>query len=114
MPMSLNKAGIEEKFKASCSRFVPDSVEGKIDLKEFKLAEGYGVYASFTDASLVGKPIQAGDYKVMTTGLLILNEKIMAIATVFTNDANGPEQKLLLKTVSSMKLDHAKSDQAKR
>ena len=107
-PKPIDKAKIENDLTAACGRFVSGSVEQKINLKDLGLSEGYGLCATLTDASLVGKPPMPKNYKVMTIGLIQFSEDIMAVVSVFTDDEHGTEQKQLLSMVSGLKVERAK------
>src|SRR6266481_2565497 len=63
-----NKEIIRKEVLRICEEFVSESVEKKKNLKDFSLAKGYGAYCLFTDASLVGKNVKPGEYKIMGSG----------------------------------------------
>lgn len=56
---------------------------------DFEFPSGIGVYASFEDPSLVGKPAHTGDYKVATPVALLLHGKLVLHATIFTDETSG-------------------------
>jgi hypothetical protein len=103
-PQAVDRAEIDRNFTAVCERFVAQSVEGKAVLKPYKLQEGYGVYAVFTDRSLVGKPVVADDYKVMAPGILQPNASCQMVVTLFADDASGPEFAAMHKLVEGLRL----------
>jgi hypothetical protein len=107
-PKPIDTVKIDHDLTATCSRFVTGSVEQKITLIPLRLAQGYGVYATFTDAALVGQPAKRGDYKVMSSGLIQFTADVLAVISVFSDDSAGAEQKQLLSTVSGMKVVAAK------
>jgi hypothetical protein len=71
---------------------------------EFKLANGYGVYASFEDPDLVGKPPQKGNYKFATPVCAAVGESFTLFATILTDSTNSPDFKDALQIVQSAKL----------
>lgn len=99
-----DKAVIRAAVLRICEQFVSQSVEKKADLKDFSLEKGFGAYCVFTDASLVGKEVKAGSYKVMGSGQIQPNEDILGVVSLFADDATGPEFKVMLKIINSLKV----------
>ncbi len=101
----------KEKAKAALSQiadqFSAGSVEKKAVLKDFSLKAGVGMYCSFTDAGLVGKPPSQGNYKTMSPGVIYLSNDVALAVTILTDDLSGPEFKQLLGTVQSIELKPA-------
>jgi hypothetical protein len=85
-------------------RFVAASVEKKVTLQPYKLRQGYGAYSVFTDASLVDQPPKPDDFKVIAPGLLQPTEKILIVATLFTDDPAGAEFAALRKMTESVRI----------
>lgn len=84
-------------------QFVAGSVEGKADLREFKIGLAAGYSVTFTDASLVGQPAIKEDYKAMTSYFVYLGDRVLLSATIFSDDVKGPayaEAVRLLKSVT--------------
>jgi hypothetical protein len=106
---AMDKDKLREQLSAMCHRFVAGSVERKVEIREYSLSAGYGVYSTFTDASLVGKPPQEGNYKVMNPGILQLSEDVIATVTVLSDDAAGAEQKEMIKMVSALRVKSKKA-----
>ncbi|MET0262750.1 MAG: hypothetical protein ABW223_07615 [Rariglobus sp.] len=98
---------IDADFIQTCRPFVAASVEKKADLRRYQLKQGYGVYAIFTDAALVEQPAKPNDYKVMAPGLIQLTDSIQALATLFADDANGPEMAAMRAFVESLRITPA-------
>src|SRR5690242_6742838 len=48
----VDKQKIKEQLSMACQRYISGSVEQKMNIKEYSLSAGYGVYATFTDADL--------------------------------------------------------------
>lgn len=103
------EADLDRNFTELCKRYVPQSVERKTVLTRYKLAQGYGVYALFTDATLVGLPPKRGDYKVMAPGFIKLTDSVQLIVTLYADDAAGPEMTALRSAVESLRLTPPKS-----
>jgi hypothetical protein len=99
-----SKDAVRQEVLRITKAFVADSVEKKQDLKDFTLESGYGTYCLFTDASLVGKKAEPGDYKVMGSGRIQLDKDVGAVVSMFADDANGGEMKAMLKILNSLKL----------
>jgi hypothetical protein len=103
-PRPIDKAAIERQIRAYCEGFVATSVEKKTNLKELPLSPAYGLCATFTDAKLVGQPLKAGNFKVMTHAMIQFTEEVSANVMVLTDDVHGAEQQQLMQMVSCMKL----------
>lgn len=58
------------------------------DIRELAVSGGFGLYASFEDPSLMGKPPEKGNYKVATPVDILLENGFILHSTVFT-DAPG-------------------------
>jgi hypothetical protein len=82
--------------------FVDVSVEKKAVVKNFSLKSGFGMYCSFTNAELVGKPSSMN--KTVSPGVLYLSKDIGIIATIFSDDLSGPEFQGLLGMVQSIEV----------
>lgn len=79
----------------STDTLVEVSVEKKADIKPLKLGKGFGVAATFTDASLVGKPVKQGNAKTITSGYLAPVPKVLGVVSIFADDADGPDAALM-------------------
>ncbi len=100
---------LKELVAQSTEQFVPGSVEGKADLKEFKIGGATGFCATFTDSNLVGKPSVKDDYKAMTSCFVYLGGQVMLTATVFTDDLNSPAYAEGLRLLRSIALQQPKN-----
>jgi len=103
-PKPIDRAKIDAQLTAFSQRFVDLSVEKKVVLKPYKLRQGYGVYTLFTDASLVGKPAKANDYKVAVSGMIQLNESTQILVTQATDDPSGANFAALQKVVEALRI----------
>jgi hypothetical protein len=61
------------------------------EIKEFKTKGGRGVYASFEDPSLVGKPSKPGDFRFATLASVLLPGPVVVQATLFTDAADSAD-----------------------
>jgi hypothetical protein len=85
-------------------QFVAGSVEGQANIKELKFGGVSGLCATFTDASLVGKPRVKEDYKAMTSCFAYLGEHVMVTATIFTDDLEGKAYSEAMRILKSLSL----------
>ncbi len=99
-----NEVVIQKDVLRNCEEFVEQSVEKKKNLKKFSLDKGYGVYCVFTDASLVAKKPEPGDYKVMGSGEVQPGNDILGVVSLFADDAQSEEFKAMIKIINSLKL----------
>jgi hypothetical protein len=103
-----DRESIRKDVLRASEQFVADSVEKKQNLKDYSLKQGYGAYCLFTDASLVGKPSQKGDYKVMGSGIVQLSDEVLGVVSIFADEVDGKEFKAMLAAINSFKLKNAK------
>jgi hypothetical protein len=83
------------------------SVEGKADMQEIKLARGVGFRCTFTDASLVGKPVQIGNAKVISTAFIAPQQDALGSITIFADtaeDADFESANRALETIELLRL----------
>lgn len=99
-----DKGRTRDEFMQLALNFSPGSVEKKAVPKEFSLKSGFGLYCSFTDASLVGKSPARGNYKTVSPGLIYLTKDLVLAVTIFTDDLSGPEFKQLVDIIQSTQL----------
>jgi hypothetical protein len=99
-----NKEIIHKEVLLSTEQFVSESVEKKQNLKDFSLGTGFGSYCLFTDASLVGKKVKPGDYKVMGSGQVQPTDNVIGVVSLFADEADGVEMKAMLKIINSLKV----------
>lgn len=99
-----DKQTIQKDVLRACEPFVEQSVEKKKNLREFALAKGYGAYCIFTDASLVGKKPEPGDYKVMGSGIVQPGNEVLGVVSLFAENAESEEFKTMIKIIDSLRL----------
>ena len=92
------KAAFREKVRPD----VEGSVEKEVKAQAVKLRHGFGWSAVFTDASLVGQPIQPNNPKIERLTLLCLDPTAMVSVTMQYDDPNGPEPAAMLKLMASI------------
>jgi hypothetical protein len=71
------KARLKLRVEADGHGMAEESVERKAIGREFSLRSGYGFYCNFTDANLRGKPMEKGNYKVMSVGRIRLTPEVL-------------------------------------
>ena len=99
-----DKAVIRAAVLRICEQFVSQSVEIKAALEDFSLEKGLGAYCVFTDASLVGKEVKPGDYKVMGSGQIQPNEDMLGVVSLFADDGAGKEFEAMVNIINSLKV----------
>jgi hypothetical protein len=80
-----DKASLKAFFLRAVSPMLP-SPDFVPEMTEFQVDDGIGIYASFVDPSLVGKPVEKGNFKVATSVDFLLSNGFTVHATVFTDD----------------------------
>jgi len=95
---------LEEWLKERSAPFAAQSVEKSTTLRRLEIPNGFGVYCAFTDASLAGKPHQRDAYKVIALAAIRWGDDLIADATIFCEDQNAPEFRVMLKALSSVKV----------
>ncbi|MFN7141150.1 MAG: hypothetical protein ACK4UN_17615 [Limisphaerales bacterium] len=99
-----DKAAVHKEVLRTTKQFVSASVEKKQTLKDFSLGTGFGSYCLFTDASLVGKEPEPGNYKVMAGGQVQPGDDLIGVVSLLADDADGLEMKAMLKIINSLKV----------
>jgi hypothetical protein len=107
-PEPLSKEKVQADVLGACDQFVAESVEKAKVLREFDVPGAYGVYCVFTDASMVGKPVQRDAYKAVALGEVHLTDDVTMSASLLFDDEKGPEFKAMLAAVSSASVSKAK------
>lgn len=104
-PTPLPDDKIIEGFEKGLSGLLANAVETEVKLQKIPVAGGFGVYAVFTDASLVDKPAKPDNFKIMVPVMIKLSNTILVTATVFSDEKDGKEMKELIKMLETLKLD---------
>jgi hypothetical protein len=99
------KADVDGKVVAEGGGFLAMSVEKKAVLRKYTMAgDAYGAYCVFTDASLVGKPPEKDNFKVVTVGIIWFNDAVGVSVSQVCDDEKGPEFATMLATTNSATL----------
>jgi hypothetical protein len=61
-----------------------------VALTQFKTPAGEGVFITYEDPTLVGKPVTKGEYRMATVVCSYLRPEFVTYATLLTNAASGP------------------------
>lgn len=80
---------LKEMVAEASQQFVAGSVEGKVNLKDFKIGGASGFTVTFTDATLVGQPAVKDNFKMLTSCHVYLGNEVLLTATILTDDVNG-------------------------
>jgi hypothetical protein len=103
--MSDLKADVDEKVLSEAGAFVDMSVEKKKTLRKFAMTgDFYGSYCVFTDASLVGKPPEKDNFKVISAGIIWFNDDVSGATSILCDDEKGPEFAAMVAMASSATL----------
>ena len=99
-----NLATLKLFHRKGCTPFVR-ALDTDVPQTEVKLpGGGVGVFASFEDPSLVGKPPQRENYKWTTSFSFLLGDDALVQATIFSDDTTTSEFKEALAIIRSMAL----------
>ena len=84
---------------------MPMSVEKKAVLRKYSMTgDAYGAYCVITDASLVGKPPEKDNFKVVTVGIIWFNDAVGVSVSQVCDDEKGPEFATMLAMTNSATL----------
>ena len=96
---------VKDVLEAGTQEFLAGSVEKTFDPKPLAISGGSGWFVQLTDASLVGKPPQPGNFKVMRSAMATLGDGVMLIATITFDDPSRPEVSEAMSLLSSVRLE---------
>jgi len=91
-------------------QFLDRSVEKVFDPKPLTLSRGSGWVVELTDASLLGKPAEPGNYKITRSALALLDDQVMLIATILFDDPSLPEVGTAMSLLSSLRFERGTTD----
>jgi len=97
-------ATLQEFHRKMCARYLP-TPDAPVRSQALKLTAGQGVYASFEDPSLVGKPASKGDYKVATVAGLYLGQDVLIYATILCDEVGESAFSQALAILQSVKVN---------
>ncbi|MCL2872555.1 MAG: hypothetical protein FWF41_06225 [Betaproteobacteria bacterium] len=97
-------AQMKKKMQKAGENLLGMAVEKQIAMKDLEIKNGFGVYYTITDASLVGKPPKPNDYKTMSSFALYYgDDDTSAFVNILADDANSPAFQRTLKALAGMK-----------
>jgi hypothetical protein len=103
----LDEAGLKKILLDAVRPQLATMVEKTFSPQALAMHQGCGWFVQLTDASLVGKPPVRGNYKIMRSAMLALDEHALVIATMLFDDPDGPEAPAMLALVQSMRFRRA-------
>ena len=91
---------LKKLMKASTGLYLAGSVEQKLELWPLTTKNGRGVYATFTDASLLDKKeLPPGQFRIVASGILLVGKQAAAF-TLLTNRLEGKEYEAAMQILS--------------
>jgi hypothetical protein len=102
----------QERLRSLMGPAIASSVEKRIKPIALKLAQGTGWYGEVTDASLVGKPIEKGNFKVMRQADIAFDATTFAVATMQFDAPAGSEPTEMLAMIESLRFIPASASKA--
>jgi hypothetical protein len=90
--------GVEGLLKLTVQKFQTGSVEQKCNLQKLKI--GNAVYATFTDASLVGKKSSPGNWRMITSGIIQGKDGLLNF-TLFSHSSDSKQFKQMIEMLNS-------------
>lgn len=96
------KARLKLRVEAEGQGLAEQSVERKAFGREFTVASGYGFYCNFTDPDLRGKPMEKGNYKVMSVGKIRLSAEVLIDVHIMGEGFSEESYQQLLGAVEGM------------
>ena len=96
------KARLKLRVEADGQGMAEESVERKAFAREFTLATGYGFFCNFTDPNLRGKPMEKGNYKVMSAGKIRLSPEVLVDVHIMGEGFSDESYQQLLGAVEGM------------
>ncbi|HSB21092.1 MAG TPA: hypothetical protein VLD85_13870 [Anaeromyxobacteraceae bacterium] len=110
-PMRADEA--RTRLEVAVRTFVATSVEKVFDPRPLSLFRGSGWVVQLTDASLVGKPPEPGNFKVMRNALAVLDDHLMMVATVQFDDPSRPEVGEAMALLSTLRVERSNAPPAR-
>ena len=78
-------ASLRKIFPTICRPYLP-SPDFPVRPTDLQLTQGIGIYATFVDPALAGKPAGPGDYKTATSACVFLGGDVLVHATLLCDD----------------------------
>lgn len=104
-PMMVSDQQLITGFEEEIRGMLDIAVEKEVKLKELPIKGGFGVYSTITDRSLVGKPSEPDNFKVLISVMIKMSNTLLVTVSIYTDDKDNKEVESLLKMLKEMKLD---------
>ncbi len=102
---AIDATALRELLRDSVKKFIIGSVEREFRPVALSPRQGQGWYVQLSDASLADKPAVPDDYKVMRNAVILINQRILIVATMLLDDPKTREAADMLAMVSSLRFD---------
>jgi hypothetical protein len=96
------KGRLKLRVEADAHGYAEQSVERRAFAREFALTTGYGFYCSFTDPDLRGKPMEKGNYKVMSVGKIRVTPQVLVDVQIMGEGFSDEAYNQLLGAIEGM------------
>lgn len=96
------KERLRVRVEADGRGMAEESVERKAIAREFTLTTGFGFYCNFTDPNLRGKPMEKGNYKVMSVGKIRVSPAVLIDVQIMGEGFSDEAYNQLLGAVEGM------------
>ena len=93
---------IEKAAQNAQQSLADGSVVHAVNLQEIKLKQGVGCQAVYTDATLVDKPVQSGNAKVLASGLVAPVPDVLVTITLSADDAKDADFQAAIQALGTM------------
>lgn len=100
-----DRDALHQAVKSATKVVAESTVEKDAKIQDLKLKGGIGAVAAFTDASLVGKPKEAGNTKALINGMIVPKPGVLSVVSIFTDDVKGDEAAKMLEAVESLTVE---------
>jgi hypothetical protein len=104
----MRAAEVKASLERSVRPYLAGSVEKAFKPKPLSVSQGSGWVVQLTDASLVGKPPEPGNFKVMRNAVALLGDQLLMIATIQFDDPSRPEVGEAMSLLSSLRFERSR------
>jgi hypothetical protein len=98
---------VRSRLEQTVQPYLAGSVEKVFDPRPLLLSQGSGWVVQLTDASLVGKAPEPGNFKVMRNAQAALGDDLVMIATIQFDDPSRPEVAEAMSLVSTLRVERS-------
>ena len=102
---SMRAEDVKKELEKMVQPYLDGSVEKAFAPKPLAVSQGSGWVVQLTDASLVGKAPEPGNFKTMRNALVALTDSILMIATIEFDDPARPEVAEAMSLLSSVRVE---------